>query len=75
MSIRLPWQPKPDEIPFEPPKDSQGNALEPCQYCAGYHQFACPYVRVVEREGATVKRVIYHPRFFIDFAKRIEWPE
>ncbi len=75
MALRLPWKRQPDEQPFTPPVDAQGESLEPCQYCSGYHAWACPYVRVIEWEGARVKRVIYHPRFFIDFAKRIEWPE
>lgn len=53
---------------FEPPE-----GVPPCQWCGGYHRFACPYVESIEYDGPVMKRVVLRREHYEDMVNLIAY--
>lgn len=47
--------------------------LNACTYCAGYHDFSCPYIESIEYEGPDIKRVVFRAQHYKDLRGIVLW--
>ena len=54
------------------PTDVNGQLLESCKYCSGYHPYVCPYIEEIEWDGPLIQRVKFRKQHF-QLARTIQY--